>query len=90
MSGIAQPNRADEVQSVSQLYIAMIYTPPDSLFDVLKLMRAPCSASESGGRPSHPLYPIRRRGSPRVLDTEKWHQRHQWTHWTRWNLIDRL
>jgi hypothetical protein len=27
MSGIAQPNRADEVQSVSQLRIAMIYDP---------------------------------------------------------------
>lgn len=34
MSGIAQPNRADEVQSVSQLHVAMICTPPDPLFDI--------------------------------------------------------
>lgn len=34
MSGIAQPNRADEVQSVSQLHVATICTPPDSLFNI--------------------------------------------------------
>lgn len=92
MSGIAQPNRADEVQSVSQLHVAMICTPPDPLFDISD-PNMTCLASESSRRPSYPLYPIRRRRSPRVLDTEEWHQRHQrheWTHWTGWDLIGRL